>query len=170
MSRSGLQNVLALPDAAQSWNFDLFFPTIPGAASTIALSYKCQTTQLPGFNLEPVDIELHGVKKKEAGRATYEHTLPSTFLEVVDFSTRDTFRMWREMIRSWKQNTGSNSQAYKVNAQIVVYDNTPTPTRRITLYGCWPETVDSTPLEGNSSTALILNVTFSYDFPDEEAL
>jgi len=167
MSRSSLYNVLALPDAFQTWQFDLFFPYIPGWSDNIPLTYKCQTTSLPGFNLEPVEIALQGVTKKEAGRATYNHTFPMTFLEVSDQSTRRAFRAWRETCRSQKNNTGSVSSAYKVNGQIVLYDNQPTETHTMIVFGMWPETVDDLGLEGNSSTAGMLSVTCSYDFTDE---
>ena len=167
MGRSSLQNVLSLPDAFQTWNFDLFFPSIPGVSDTMGLTYKCQTSSLPGFNLEPVQIDLHGVTKKEAGRATYGHTFQATFLEVADMSTRTAFRNWRESCRSWKLNTGSVSAAYKVNGQIVTYDNTGAASLVIVCYGMWPETVDDLGLEGNSSTAGMMSVTFSYDYTDE---
>jgi hypothetical protein len=167
MSRSSLQNILNLPDAFQTWNFDLFFPSIPGVADPIQLSYKCQTSNLPGFNIESVPIELHGVKKQEAGRATYQHTFQCQFLEVVDLSTRRAMRAWRESMRSWKLNTGSNSGVYKVNGQIVLYDNTPSVIGTMIVYGMYPETVDDMSLEGNASTAGMLSVTFSYDYTDE---
>lgn len=169
MGRSSLQNVLALPDAAQTWNCDLFFPSIPGMTNTLPLTYKCQVPTLPGFGLDPVPIELHGVTKKEAGRAIYDHTMNCTFLETVDWATRDAFLNWRESIRSWKKNTGSVSAAYKVNGQLVVYDNQPVPTRIITIYGMWPETVDAVQMEGNASTAVMLSVTLSYDYTDDSA-
>ena len=166
MGRSSVYNVQQLSDAFQVWNFDLRFPSIPGGGDAVSLTYKCQTASLPGFNLESVDIELHGVKKKEAGRATYEHTFQCTFLETVDFSTRTAFRNWRETCRSWKLNTGSVSSAYKVNALLELYDNAPSVTRSIVIYGVYPETVDTLSLE-NSSTAGFLSVTFSYDWTDE---
>ena len=167
MSRSGLQQIQALPDAFQTWNFDLFFPSIPGVSDPIQLSYKCQTSNIPGFNLEGVDIELHGVKKREAGRATYGHQFECTFLEVVDLSTRKAFRNWREKARSWKQNSGSDSSVYKVNAELVLYDNAPNVIGTVKIYGMWPETVNDLSLEGNSSTAGMLSVQFSYDYTDE---
>lgn len=166
MGRSSLYNVQALPDAFTVFSFDLVFPTIPGGGDNIKLTYKCQTTAIPGFSIEPVDIELAGVKKKEAGRAIYEHTLQATFLETVDMATRKAFRNWRETCRSWKKNTGSVSSLYKVNPQLHLYDNTPMVTRIITVYGAWPETVDSLSLE-QSSTAGFLSVTLSFDWVDE---
>ena len=166
MGRSSLYNVHALPDAFQVWNFDLFFPSIPGGGDNVTLTYKCQSTSIPGFNLEPVDIELAGVKKKEAGRATYNHTFPCTMLEVVDFSTRRALRNWRETCRSWKKNNGTMSSAYKVNGQLVLYDNQPSAVRTIMIYGMWPETVDDLSLE-QASTAGFLSITFSYDWTDE---
>ena len=167
MGRSSLDNVHNLPDAAQSWNFDLFFPSIPGMTSTLPLTYKCKTTELPALNADPVQIDLHGVTKKEMGRAVYTHQIQCSFLETVDFATRDAFFNWRESARSWKKNTGSLSSAYKVNPQIYVYDFLPNVTRIIYPYGAWPETVDAVQMDGGQSEAVYLNVTLSFDWVDE---
>lgn len=166
MARTSYQNVLALPDAAQNWNFDLFFPTIPGSAIPANnLTYKCKSTSLPTSSLEFVKIELHGVAKQEAGRATYEHTFQAVFMETVDYTTYKAFRAWRDFMRSWKNSKGTDSQAYKVNLELDVYDNAGNIVETIILVGAFPTSIGEVQYSGADSAAAIdLTMTFSFDY------
>ena len=165
MARTSYANVLALPDSAQGWNFDLFFPTIPGTSiSAAGLTYACKSTEIPASTIEAVDIALHGTTKKEAGRATYEHTFPATFLGTVDWSTFLAMRAWRNKMRSWKENSGSNSQAYKVNLELDLYDNAGEVALTLILAGSFPLTINGTQLNGAESTAVEVSMNFSFDY------
>ncbi len=166
MARTSYANILQLPDAAQSWNFDLFFPTIPGSnLPSSNLTYKCKTSNIPGSSIEAVGIELHGAKKQEAGRATYSHTFACTFLETIDYATYIAFRQWRNYMRSWKNNTGTNSQAYKVNLELDLFDNAGLPAQTLIIAGSFPTEVTDVALSGaDSASVLDLSVTFSFDY------
>jgi len=165
MARTSYQNVLALPDAAQGWNFDLFFPNIPGASgSATGLTYKCKTSTLPASSVDTIKIELHGTAKQEAGRALYEHSFTAQFLETVDYSTYQAFRGWRDYMRSWKNNSGSTSQAYKVNLELDLYDNSGNITQTIILVGCFPTAIADVAYDGSQSTAIDMSITFSFDY------
>lgn len=168
MARTSLANVLALPDAAQQWNFDLFFPSIPGSTGVArSLTFKCKTTALPSSAIEPVPIELHGVKKQEAGRATYQHTFNATFMETVDYASYMAFRAWRDYMRSWKNNTGSDSAAYKVNLELDVYDNQGNISQTIILAGCFLTDIADVTFDGAASTVVDLSLTFSFDYVND---
>jgi hypothetical protein len=168
MGRTSFQNILALPDAAQSWNFDLFVPRLPGGVIEAQnLTYRCKTTELPGSTIEPVAIELHGVKKVEAGRAQYSHTFTAAFMETVDWATYLAFRGWRDSMRSWKNNSGTDSSSYKVNLELDLYDNKPEIARTIILGGCWPTGITQVPLNGAESAAVELTIEFSFDYMDD---
>ena len=165
MARTSLANILSLPDAAQVWNFDIFFPTIPG--STVAsngLTYACKTTELPASSIEPVAIELHGVKKQEAGRAQYTHTFACTFLGTIDYSTYQALRGWRDYMRSWKNNSGTNSSAYKVNLELDLFDNAGNIAQTVILAGAWPTEIGQVSFDGTQSTAVEFPITFSFDY------
>lgn len=167
MGRSSLYDVLSLNDPAQSWNFDFFLPTIPGSNDTRDLTFKCMTADLPGGGLDSVKVELHGVTVNFAGRATYTHQLQVMFLETSDWSTRDKFVKWRDSVRSWKKNSGTLASAYKVSAQLVVYNDLPQVVRTINIYGLWPETIPETTMNGGESTAVTMQMGFQYDFWDD---
>lgn len=165
MARTSYANVLALPDAAQSWNFDLLFPTIPGSSvEGTNLTYKCQTATLPSSSIEAVGIELHGGKKQEAGRAIYTHTFSATFMETVDYKTYAAFRQWRDYMRSWKNNSGTNSQAYKVNLELDLYDNAGQVVDTMILVGSFPTEIGDVAFSGSESAVISLQLTFSFDY------
>jgi hypothetical protein len=164
MSRSSLANVLSLADPAESWNFDLLLPTIPGSSDTRDLTYKCMTQELPGVGIENIEVALHGVTLNYAGRKTYTHTLASTFLETADWSTRQKFIAWNESIRSWLNNTGTLAAAYKTNAQLAIYNSLPQVVRTINVFGLWPETVSEVTMDGGQSAAVTLNISWRFDY------
>jgi hypothetical protein len=164
MARSSLYDAQAVADPAQVWNFDLFLPTIPGSSSTTALTWKCQTTGLPGFSIDRVTVPLHGVELVYMGRKVYEHTFTTTFLESADWSTRAQFYAWSEAGRSWINNTGSFASTYKVNGQIVVYNDLPQVSDTINVIGMWPAVVADVDLNGGESAAVSLSITWSYDY------
>lgn len=164
MGRSSLADSQAVADPAQSWNFDLFLPAIPGSSSTQALTWKCMTTGLPGFALEKVVVPLHGTKLNYAGMKTYTGSFNSTFMEASDWSTRAQFYAWSESARSWLNNSGTFKSSYGVNGQIVVYNDLPQVSRTINVYGMWPETVNEVELDGGASTLVTLQIGWSFDY------
>jgi hypothetical protein len=165
MARTSMADVLSLPDSAQSWNWDLFIPTIPGSSiDPKLLTFKCKSTEIPGFAIEPVDISLHGVKKQEAGRATYTNTWSSTFIETIDYSTYLAFRGWRKYMRDWKNNTGTNSSAYKKNLELDLFDNAGNIGQTSILCGAWPQEIQAVQLDGSQSAVVEMSVTWSFDY------
>jgi hypothetical protein len=164
MARTSLSNVQSIADPATSWEFDLFLPTIPGSSNTSQLTYRCQSTVLPGVAIEPVTVALHGVELRYAGRAIYTHTFESVFMEGSDYLTRNAFYNWKESARSWINNSGTLAAQYKVNGQIVVYNSIPNVVRTINVYGMWPETVGDYAMDGTASTLVTMTVTWNFDY------
>lgn len=164
MGRSSLQDVQSIQDPAVSWNFDLFLPAIPGSSDTRDLTFKCMTADLPGSAIEPVEVSLHGVTLQFAGRKIFTHTMNATFLESADYMTREKFRRWQESMRSWIQNKGSLASQYKVNAQIVLYNDLPAVVKTTQIIGLWVETLNEINLDGAASTAISLQIGFRYDY------
>jgi hypothetical protein len=163
MTRTSLADVSSLQDPAVSWNFDLFLPTIPGSSDTRDLSIKCMTTDMPGSTIERVEVPLHGVNLVYGGRKTYSHSIATTFLETSDWATREKFRRWHQM-RDWVNNSGMLASAYKVNAQVVVYNDIPAVTKTCAVTGLWPDVINEVALDGSASNLITLAITFAFDF------
>ena len=160
--RTSLQDVLSLQDPALTYNFDLFLPNIPGSSDTRDLTFKCMTADLPGVAVDPVDVALHGVNVPFAGRKIYTHTLNATFLETADWMTREKFRRWNEFMRSWRNNSGALAAAYKVDSQMVLYNDIPEVVRTTNLYGLYLETMAEVQLDGSQSGLISMQCTFKY--------
>jgi hypothetical protein len=164
MARTSYQNIQALRDAAQTWNFDLFFPSVPGSTGQAqTLTYKCKTSAIPSSKVNTVAVELHGVKKQEAGNAAYDHTMTATFMETVDYATLAAFRQWRNYMRSWRDNTGTDSAQYKVNLEMDLYDNAGNVARTVILVGSFPTDIAEVPMSGSEANAVEISITFSFD-------
>lgn len=163
MGRTSYDDVRSVGDPLLSFNWDLILPRIPGINSARAFTFKCQTAVIPGMLLESVPVALHGVELRFAGRKNYSHSFPVTILETRDVNTRAMFVAWSEFARSWTLNTGTSKDLYAVPAQLLLYDDTPSIVRTITIFGMWPENVDDAALDGQASAAVTYNVTFSYD-------
>lgn len=162
MARSSINDVSSLADPAQSWNFDLFLPSIPGSSDTRDLTFKCMTLDIPGTAFDPVDVALHGVTVPFPGRKIYTHQINVGFLETNDWGTREKFRRWMESMRSWRNNSGSLSSAYKVGAQIVVYNDIPEVVRTVNMTGLYPETMGEVAMDGGASNVVTMQITFKY--------
>lgn len=162
MARTSITNILSLGDPAQSWNFDMFFPTIPGSSDSRDLTYKCKSTQLPGTQLEPFDVELHGVVIPFAGRRMFTHDLDVTFIETADWLTREKFRRWIAMARDWRTNSGSNFVTYAVTSLITRYNDIPQEVGTDQINYIWPTNMQEITLDGGQSGPVELSVNFKY--------
>jgi hypothetical protein len=165
MARTGLQDVSGIPDPALTWNFDLFLPAIPGSSNTSQLTYRCMSTGLPGSEMDRVDVQLHGIHLVRRGRRNWSHSFTSTFLEAVDWNTRNQFFNWMESAQSWVNNTGSPSSVYLVNGQIVVYTDAPAVAKTVQVMNMWPQQINDVELDGaQGGSHVSLQITWSYDY------
>lgn len=167
MARSGVNEVATVADPALLWNFDLFMPAIPGSGDTRDLTWKCMTTALPGSEIDRVDVQLHGIHFIYAGRRNWSHSFTTGFLEAVNWQTRTKMFNWMESARSWANNSGSEASVYKVNSQIVLYDDVPNVAKTIKVFGMWPQAIADVSLDGSQGSGHVtLEVTWAYDYTD----
>lgn len=167
MGRTSLSDLRSVGDPLQQWNWDLIIPNMPGTSNSRPFTIKCQTASIPGFEIEKVDVPLHGVQLEYAGRSVYSHTMEATVMETRDASTRDMLVKWKELTRSLKFNTGGVKDTYATNIQLVLYDDIPSIVRTINIYGAWVATVADSSLDGATSSLVSYSVTFAYDWFDE---
>ena len=171
MSRSSLSDIQgSIIDPALPWNFDLIFDKLPTGMSgdTRSLTIRCQSTSLPGVSHNQVEVALHGITLRYRGRKTYGGTFDVVFAENVDWSTYEIFRNWNKLMLSWQDNTGSSSAVYKVPVTIVTYNDAGETVKETRVRGVWPQSVQDISLEGSDDGYVQPNITFSYDYVDEE--
>lgn len=166
MARSSLDDFEgSIIDPAQPWNFQLRFLRLPsGVGSTKPLTVRCQATTLPGVTMETVVVGLHGMERRFRGRRTYSGEFNVTFAENVDWSTYQIFRNWHNMMLSWENNTGSSSQLYKMQAELVTMDDAGNEQAAFQIYGIWPSAVGDISFDGSAGGDYVRpEITFAYD-------
>lgn len=169
-TRSSLSDVESLASFAQLWNYDLVFDNLPtGVSGSLReMTFRCRSATLPSQEVEDMLIELHGVSINRAGRATNDHHFTASFLDSEAWDMRSAFIAWREIIRSWKNNTGSAADVYATSATLILYgDDGSDVKKEIKLMKVWPQSIGEVQFEGNTSGPGELQVTFSYDYIDE---
>lgn len=167
-TRSSMANRISIGDPAFTYNFDLYFPTIPGSADTRDLTFKCQSTDLPGFGVEATEVMLGGMKFPYSGQGTYTQTLNATFVEAVDWSVRDKMRKWNLATRDWKNNKGAMSAEYMIDPQIILWDDTPKMVRAVQIYRAFLENFQEIQMDGsNGSTVVTASITLRYTYHED---
>lgn len=168
MARTSLSDVAGLTDPQLTYNFDLVFDSIPGGGDSRGLITRCMSTSIPGMQLDQVTVALHGVETNYRGRQIYTKQFNATFHETRDQLARIAFRNWIEFAQNNRQNKGNYKAQYSRTGEIVLYDDVPNETRRVKVFGCWPMSMDDLQLDGSQSTAAQYNITFSFDYTEEQ--
>lgn len=164
MARIGLSDVNSLNDPFLGYQFELSIPSVPSGDSSTELTTRCRSTSIPGMQLEPVEVTLHGVTLEYAGRPTLNHDLQCTFIESNTMYVRTTLLNWLDYTNSLTDTTGNEKSSYATTAYLLLYDQTMTCFQTLTLHNFWIKTVDDAGLDGSQSSALELNATFSFDW------
>lgn len=167
MGRPTLNEVQSVGDFMPSERFELLLGNLPGGLDSAGLRIKCQQCPIPGFTIEQYEAALHGQVLRFPGRKTYSGTLSITFLETADMSTSSVLRRWGEFIKSKQsgRSSGTKSQ-YSVTARLNVYDGEEILRDEIDVFGCWLSDFPEVSLDGQSSQAMLIPVTLSYDHWD----
>lgn len=168
MARTSLQEVQSVQDPLQTWNFDVVLPTIPGTSNSREFTFKCISAQIPGSELEKVELEAHGIKLNFAGRRRFTGTWEVTVFETRSGSTRAMLMNWHELARSWASNSGNYKSVYGVTGDVLVYDDLPEIVQTIRMFGLWPSLI-SEPTLDQTADIIKYQVTFSFDYTTDEA-
>lgn len=163
MARTHLQDIRGLPDPLLSYNFDLVIRP-KGGGDGRPLTVKCQSTSIPGMQIESVTVALKGAEVKYAGRRMFTKTLEASIIETRDMSTYNALQSWFNAARNPVANTGGYKADYSSVVELVLYDDIPSVVKTFKLFGVYPETLSDAALESSSSTVVAYSLTLSYDF------
>ena len=164
MPRISYSQVNSLPDILDQTAFELVFGSIPLGGNAERLTYKCQNVSIPGMSTEAYEAMLHGFVKRFRGRKTYPRQLSASFYEDMEFGTLNMFRAWSEAVAGSESGNSRGYQAdYSINAYLFVYDTTGREIAVHTMEGFFPQDVPDVQMDGSSSGAVSVPITFSYD-------
>ena len=167
MPRNGLLQALAIQDVQQTWSWGVVIPRVPGVGDVRSLSAKCISTSVPGYQIEPVKVELQGgIQLQYAGRRVWSMSWQATFIESRDAGTRSALVAWANMIRNPLLGVGSYKVVYAVPIELSLYDDAGIVSRSIKLVNAFPLDVGEATLD-QTSAPMQYAVTFSYDVTEE---
>jgi hypothetical protein len=163
MAKASLDDIRALPDVLMSIDYDVIIANVPGGGDGRSLSLKAQQVNWPDLQIDAVVIPLHGVEITQGGREVFSHTFDVTFVETRDLSVRKAIRTWMELVRQAKSGKGGYKSDYATTVQLIAYDAAGNIVRNMTVTGVYPQTMSGFAMDGSSSTALTVQVTFEFD-------
>lgn len=167
MARTGLEQVLSLPDPLLSYNFDLVIANVPGGGNSRSLAIKCMTTSIPGVQIEPSLVQLHGAEAQFAGRIMYTKNLPFTYLEDRLIDSRTSLLNWFYFARDIRNNSGAFKSEYATIGDMKLYNDKGEIARTIRLYNMFPLTLEDAGMDGASSNPVQITGSFSYDYHED---
>lgn len=165
MSHVSLDEINQQPDAMDSEHFKVMFGNIPGAGDSRPMTINCQTAVIPGFTLEQMEVGLHGHTVRYVGKRTFSGQMSIGFVENSAMDIQKRLRRWAEYAKGTRSATAEGYKAdYALTVEIQVMDVTGKIVDELTVFGVWPTDVPETQLDGQSSQAMLVQASFSYDY------
>lgn len=163
MGRSNFDDVNRLVDPLAQYNFDLLIPQVPGVLNYDARNFKTRvmTTSIPGRTIEPIQVDLHGVSKKFAGRVQYTMSLPFELIELRDMESRRILSEWHRFCRN-NSSLGAYEREYATTADLLLNDDHDKVVEVTRLTRVWLESYDDAGVDGSASAAVTVSGTLSY--------
>jgi len=165
MPRITLSEVQSLPDILSTEHYVFNLGDIPGVGDSYPLAIKCVDANIPGFSTESYEVPLHGTVRRFRGRKMYPRSLAVTFIEDSTLHTLLTLRQWMEQIVGSESQTSIGGVAdYSTLATLTLFDQAGNEVNSLEFINCFVQDVPDTQVTGESSTAMRITATFSYDY------
>jgi hypothetical protein len=165
MTRMNIDALKAnLTNPQRSYLWDVMFVNPIGGGDSEALSLRCQSTSVPGFNFGSILIPFKQTPgMKVPGKLNMTHTWVCTFVEGTDKKVFDAIYAWRQAMQSDVSGIGSPDILIKSDIYLLMVDAPGAMTTQIRLIGGYPEMMDDTPLSYDDESVVKYSVTWSYD-------
>lgn len=161
--RPTLNDYQSTGDVVITADWYMLIPFIPGAPDPRRISYKINSTALPGHQIEQVPVELGARKWHFGGRRVFQGSWTATLIETSDGSSRADLINWMNMCRPYRVGAGTYKNQYAVDAEVYVYDAANRISVLSIVKGLWPMQLDDAQLDQGGSTPLQYSIQFSYD-------
>jgi hypothetical protein len=164
MARIGLSDIAALPDPLQSYQFEWFVPSIPGSGDGRGLTLRCNQASIPGETKDEVEVSLHGITLKFAGRTTFTHEVSLQFQETRDLYVIMKLKAWLAYSKDIIATTGAYKAQYSTTSKLYLYDDTQSIIATVNIYNSFIKSMSDVQLDGTQSSAVPVQATLSYDY------
>lgn len=170
MPKPRLEDMLALPDVLLADNFNMYFTSAPALNDfdVRSLRIQCQSTALPGRTLEKALVALFGHEVGFGGRNTVTHTFNCTYIETRVLTVHRVFKDWMNLVRNKRSGHGVSKEFYVATARLELLSEAGEPAGVIKLFNMFPEQMPEVNLDGSSTQAIQVPITFHFDDFDWE--
>jgi len=155
-----LNDVRGASNPLRSYNYEFIIPTIPVAGNTDVMRMLVTSASIPGFSVDTFESNHFGFTLKHTGKGDYPRTVAITYEENNDLTIYTTLRAWREIL--FNSILGTQIEAKTVGILKLLDLNRKTISQ-ITFAGLFLQSVSDVPLRGDTSSAVSISATFSYD-------
>ena len=145
------------------------FPAYAGDAGAAAskFSFTCKASQLPGSDINPVEVPYFGRTIKLAGSRVFQEWT-TTVIQDEDFTVYDSINSWMNAINTHSGNlreTGTAPADYQATADILHYGKDGQVIKTIKMINMWPSSVTPIELAWDANDQLEeFTCTWQYDY------
>lgn len=166
MAKPELGLVLStIKDPMLSSQFTFEIPNVPtGSGDEQYLLVQCQQALKPGWTINNVEVQLFGHTVEYAGNKTFSHDMSVTYVENSRGTILRCFEKWGEICRASKTQLGAVSDDYKRDTKLTIFDTTGAAVLIYTIYGCWPNTLPDTQMDGTADNLISHQIGLKYDW------
>lgn len=162
---ANIEEIRALSDPLKGKQFRVTIANAPGTGAGIELlQYRCTATALPGRIIDQISTSLGGHTVADAGRESGLKTWNTTFSLGTDAQVIRRIESWQKLIIDPETGVQATRADYKRTATIELLGNDKEPTYTRTLVGIWPMQGADIAFDTDNPEAVILDVTWSFDY------
>lgn len=160
-----IEDIRGLASSLKGYQFKIVISNAPGSgAGGELLEFRCQSTVLPGRDIDQVLTSLGGFDVAEAGRIPGPRSWTTTFIEGTDAQILERIESWQELCFNPETGVQAEPGDYKRTARVQLLNNSKEVIYSQELIGIWPQSRADMALDSNSSEAVNLDVTWSFDY------
>ena len=173
MAGYSLNAVEGIKGVLIAWRFDLFIdlpqkvvsaiPDFPNGDTSRLLGIHCQQCVVPGVQIEPLLIGLHGMEMQRRGRKIYSKQMATTFIDNKNGLIGRCLRAYSEFIVGTDSGNGADEEEYMITGTLDILNGTGKIAREVKIRKLWLQDLQDVQLDGTSSSPYLINATWSFD-------
>lgn len=154
-------------DLARPSRFDVNIPIpitlIPYVSTSRNLTYRCESTNLPGRQLATMEQKSYGPVESYPYATTF-NDIDLTFLVDADMNQKIFFDAWMNYINPLYNNNYRYKGDYSTTLRVNQYDQTNELTYSVDLFEAFPVSINQMDLDWSADGVHKLTVTFNYTY------
>lgn len=154
-------------DLARPNRFDVNIPIpitlIPYVSTARNLTYRCESTNLPGRQLATMEQKSYGPVESYPYATTF-NDIDLTFLVDADMNQKIFFDAWMNYINPLYNNNYRYKGDYSTTLRVNQYDQTNELTYSVDLFEAFPVSINQMDLDWSADGVHKLTVTFNYTY------